>query len=241
MPLPSEYRKLERTSAKNKVLQQLQTWIVDGTLLPGEKILDTELAEALGVSRTPVREALQILEWQGFVEMRPGKETRVSLLQPEDVPNIYKPLIALETLAVELAVPHLLEDDLTQLSLVNEQFHQAIIKNQSYAAMELDEQFHQIIHRVAGNPYILSFNALLHLHLRRLKFIFFQHIVPAIASVEEHRAILAALSTRDVAFSVEAMRQNWQRPMQEVALQLETKKEGVTHGYDLGTAADHAN
>lgn len=229
MPLPSELTKVERTSAKNKVLQQLQAWIVEGTLLPGEKIMDTELAEALGVSRTPVREALQILEMQGFVEMRPGKETRVSLLRPEDVPNIYRPLIALETLAVELAVPRLQEADFQQLTATNEQFEQAIRANESFRALELDEQFHQIIHQAAGNTYILSFNALLHMHLRRLKFIFFQHFVPAIASVDEHRAILTALHDRNVPSAVEAMRQNWLRPMQEVTLQLQEKAKGATH------------
>lgn len=62
MPIPQNYKKQGRVSAKSLVLNQLQDWIIEGVLKPDEKINDGELAEALGVSRTPVREALQILE-----------------------------------------------------------------------------------------------------------------------------------------------------------------------------------
>ena len=69
-----------RISAKSLVLNQLQTWIIEGVLKPNEKINDGELAEALGVSRTPVREALQILELSGLVEMVPGQKRKLLLL-----------------------------------------------------------------------------------------------------------------------------------------------------------------
>lgn len=78
-----------RLSAKEKAFHQLQRWIVDGTLEPGEKVTDADLAEALGVSRTPVREALQLLESQGFVEMKPGKETKITLIHPDDALAVY--------------------------------------------------------------------------------------------------------------------------------------------------------
>lgn len=226
MPLPPNLRKVEQTSAKNKVLQQLQTWIIDGTLQPGEKILDTELADAIGVSRTPVREALQILELQGFVEMQPGVETRVTKLAPEDVPNIYRPLIALEALAAELVVPKITDAVLDELTELNRQFSEAIETSQSYAAMELDEAFHKLIHETAGNTYISSFTSLLHMHLRRLKFVFFQHFLPARTSVEEHRLLIQALRDKNAAAAVEAMTQNWLRPMHEVARQLEKANKG---------------
>ncbi|MEJ8547876.1 GntR family transcriptional regulator [Brevibacillus borstelensis] len=229
MPLPPDLRRVERISAKNKVLQQLQTWIIDGTLQPGEKILDTELADAIGVSRTPVREALQILELQGFVEMQPGVETRVTRLGPADVPNIYRPLIALEALAAELVVPKITDTVLDKLTELNNQFAEAIETSQSFAAMELDEAFHKLIHETAGNTYISSFTALLHMHLRRLKFVFFQQFLPARASVEEHSVLIQALREKNVAASVQAMTQNWLRPMHEVTRQLENNEKETSH------------
>lgn len=72
-------KKLGRVSAKSLVLNQLQGWIIEGVLKPNEKINDGELAEALGVSRTPVREALQILELSGLVEMVPGQKQKLLL------------------------------------------------------------------------------------------------------------------------------------------------------------------
>ena len=67
-----------KSFAKSLVLNQLQDWIIEGVLKPDEKINDGELAEALGVSRTPVREALQILELSGLVEMVPGQKQNCS-------------------------------------------------------------------------------------------------------------------------------------------------------------------
>ena len=73
MPIPTDHAKPIRITAKENAFNQLQQWIIDGTLHPGEKLNDTELAEALGVSRTPIRESLQLLEVQGFVKMYPEK------------------------------------------------------------------------------------------------------------------------------------------------------------------------
>nr|MDH3161656.1 GntR family transcriptional regulator [Bacillus licheniformis] len=103
MPIPKNYTPQVRLSAKEKAFHQLRRWIVDGTLEPGEKVTDVDLAEALGVSRTPVREALQLLESQGFVEMKPGKETKITLIHPDDALAVYPPLAHLQALAAELA------------------------------------------------------------------------------------------------------------------------------------------
>ncbi|MEC1737002.1 GntR family transcriptional regulator [Bacillus mojavensis] len=81
MPIPSNAPKPKRQTAKKLAFEQIQKWIVEGVLMPGEKLNDDALAKALGVSRTPVREALQLLEMQGFVEMSPGKETRISQIE----------------------------------------------------------------------------------------------------------------------------------------------------------------
>lgn len=115
MPIPKNYTPQVRLSAKEKAFHQLQRWIVDGTLEPGEKVTDADLAEALGVSRTPVREALQLLESQGFVEMKPGKETKITLIHPDDALAVYPPLAHLQALAAELAAPLLTEEEIAEL------------------------------------------------------------------------------------------------------------------------------
>lgn len=115
MPIPIDHTKPVRTTAKLHAFNQLQQWIIDGTLQPDEKLNDIELAQALGVSRTPIRESLQLLESQGFVSMQPGRATQVTPVEPEDIYNLLPPLAALQALAAELATPNMDEEILNML------------------------------------------------------------------------------------------------------------------------------
>lgn len=218
MPVPKDYLAPHRISAKERALSQLQRWIIDGTLQPGEKLNDMELAEALGLSRTPIREALQLLEVQGFVEMQPGKITRVTIIEKEDILKIYPPLASLQCLAAELATPRITTDQIQLLRELNEQFEQSIQQQQLFKAMEFDEQFHDIIIDSANNPYITSFSATLQMHIRRFKYVLLQQPVSTtIASIDEHNAIISAFESRDQEQAIEAMRKNWLRAMKELS------------------------
>ena len=78
MPVPQDTQPLQPTTAKERVLQTLAQWLVDGTLEPGERLYDEQLSRYFQVSRTPVREALQVLAEKGLVEILPGRGTRVT-------------------------------------------------------------------------------------------------------------------------------------------------------------------
>lgn len=226
MPIPGELEKYRRVSAKDRVLRLLQEWITDGTLQPGEKIVDGELAEAIGVSRTPVREALQMLELQGFVEMKPGKETRVTGLSRRDATHLYPTLAALESLAAEGAAGQITPETLALLKKYNEEFAQAIWDQDRKRALEWDERFHRSIVETAANPYISDFTTVLQLHIKRLKFVFFgSSMVPAQVSVTEHREIIEALELRDGARAARGVKQNWLRAMETVLEQLRRGEE----------------
>jgi DNA-binding GntR family transcriptional regulator len=226
VPIPGELEKYRRVSAKDRVLRLLQEWITDGTLQPGEKIVDGELAEAIGVSRTPVREALQMLELQGFVEMKPGKETRVTGLSRRDATHLYPTLAALESLAAEGAAGQITPETLALLKKYNEEFAQAIRDQDRKRALEWDERFHRSIVETAANPYISDFTTVLQLHIKRLKFVFFgSSMVPAQVSVTEHREIIEALELRDGARAARGVKQNWLRAMETVLEQLRRGEE----------------
>lgn len=228
MPIPSQSIHIHRQSAKQQSLQYLQRWIVEGTLRPGEKLNDSQLAEALGVSRTPIREALQVLEIQGFVEMRPGKETRVTPLKKDDVHRIYPPLAALEATAAELAARSIGDEQLMQLEEINHKFAQALQDGLAFAAMEQDEAFHHLIVQSTSNPYLEQFTAVLEKHTRRFKALFLENpLLPSNPSVEEHRKIIHALRARDPKQAHQIMKQNWIRPMNDILHRVETMdKEG---------------
>lgn len=217
MPIPHNFSSPIRISAKERALSQLQRWIIDGTLQPGEKLMDAELAEALGVSRTPIREALQLLEVQGLVSMHAGKETRVSSIEKDDILKLYPTLAALHALAAESAAKTISTEQVEELKEINRQFQYAIESGQAYQAMEFDEQFHNLIIDAAHNPYISSFSMSLQIHIRRFKYVFLkQPIAGTLHSSNEHQAIIAALENHDPERASSIMKQSLLRPMNEL-------------------------
>lgn len=217
MPVPHNFSSPTRISAKERALTQIQRWIIEGTLVPGEKLIDAELAESLAVSRTPIREAFQLLEMQGLVSMFPGKETRVTSIEKEDILKMYPTLAALYSLAAEYAAKLISLEQIEALKEINKQFAQAIQSGQTYQAMELDEQFHNLIVDVSDNAYIASFSTSLQIHIRRFKYVFLkQPVAGTLTSVEDHLAIILALEQKDSEQASAHMKENLIRPMHEL-------------------------
>jgi len=213
MPVPIDHTKPLRVSAKENAFNQLQQWIIDGTLHPGEKLNDTELAGALGVSRTPIRESLQLLEVQGFVRMYPGKATQVTEVDKESITDLLPPLAALQALSAELAIPQLTEEAIALLESTNRRFAHAVYTENYFSALKIDEEFHQIIVDVADNPYIITMIASLQAHVRRL--FFHNSIILTEKSIDEHDKIIMFMKNRDEANVSAIMRGNWLRAIKE--------------------------
>src|SRR4028119_173342 len=126
MPLPNSAPKLNRPAVKHKVYAALVEGVVGGTRGPGERVRDKELAEALGVSRTPVREALQRLEDAGLVETSASRWTRVASLDVAQAEQVYPVVWSLEALAVEPAGRDLSAEDLREMEAANARLGRAL-------------------------------------------------------------------------------------------------------------------
>ncbi len=213
MPIPTDLSKPVRKTAKENAFEQLQDWIIDGTLQPGEKLNDTELAQALGVSRTPIRESLQLLEVQRFVKMYPGKATQVTEVDKESITDLLPPLAALQALSAELAIPHLTPETIELLEHTNKRFADAVLAEDYFAALKTDEEFHQIIVDTANNPYIKTTVPTLQVHVRRL--FFHNSIVLTKDSIEEHTRIIELMKQGDAEGVSAIMRNNWVRAIDE--------------------------
>lgn len=213
MPIPINNINPIRMTAKEIAYNQLLQWIIDGTLLPGEKLNDKELADALGVSRTPIRESLQLLEAQGFVKMFPGKATQVTEVDRNSIYELLPPLAALQALSAELAIPHLTNDILTMLKEKNEQLAKAIQSGNSFSALKIDEDFHQVIVNTANNPYLSKMIESLQPHVRRL--FFHNSIFITEQSVEEHNEIITLMQKGDAEKLAKIMKTNWLRAIEE--------------------------
>jgi len=213
MPVPIDHAKPIRKTAKESAFIQIQQWIIDGTLLPGEKLNDIELAKALGVSRTPIRESLQLLEVQGFVEMFPGKATQVTAVEKEAITELLPPLAALQALSAELAIPLLSDETISLLESTNKRFSEAVNAQDYFSAIKIDEKFHQIIVDTANNSYIISMIASLQAHVSRL--FFHNSIVLTEQSIKEHNQIVELMKEGNAAKVSSVMRDNWLRAIDE--------------------------
>jgi DNA-binding GntR family transcriptional regulator len=211
MPVPTEAAPIDRRSARHSVLEQIRGWIEEGILEPGEVIKDAEIAEQLGVSRTPVREALQMLEQHGAVEMLPGRMTLVTKVTAQDVALLYAPLSALHGLAAEIATPRATPRDIEAMTECNERLCAAIDTHRAVDARDADRDFHEIILRLAANPYLLSALEPLQIHERRLETLYFKDDVPGRESYQEHMRIISAVRKGDARTAGELTRHNFTR------------------------------
>ncbi|PUB20291.1 DNA-binding GntR family transcriptional regulator [Promicromonospora sp. AC04] len=156
MPIPENAPAIDRRLLRDDVYGRLRDAIVDGSLAPGEQLRDAELAAGLGVSRTPVREALLRLAEAGLVVARPGRSTAVSSLDLRAVRDARDVVAAMHGVAVREAVGSLTEDDLEAMREANRQFRTAIDKGDVDAAMRADDALHGVPVAVATNRALVS-------------------------------------------------------------------------------------
>jgi DNA-binding GntR family transcriptional regulator len=151
MPIPENVPAIDRRLLRDDVYGRLRDAIVDGSLAPGEQLRDGELAAWLGVSRTPVREALLRLADAGLVVAQPGRSTTVSSLDLRDVHDARDVVAAMHELAVREAVGSLTPADLEGMREANRRFRAAIEQGDVEAAVRADDELHGFPVAVASN------------------------------------------------------------------------------------------
>lgn len=208
MPIPSRVRPVPRVSARQLVYTELRRWIENGTMRPEEVIQDHEVAHRLGVSRTPVREALQLLEQIGAVKSIPGLRTIVAPLDASDADAIFRPLAALHSVAVEDAISNLSSDDLDKLDEVNGNLLAALKKSDAAAVSEADHRFHRLIVDRASNPYLAAAIDSLDIHWRRCQAYYFQVTPATYETYAEHSSIVQAMRSGDLQLAKATMSKN---------------------------------
>jgi DNA-binding GntR family transcriptional regulator len=212
MPIPTSTAPLNRSLAREEVYRSLKQWIIELQLAPGEILRDQELAVQLGVSRTPVREALRQLEDEGLVITSFHKWTKVAPSNLEEITALYPVVAALEAAALELAMPRLTAADIKELEAINAALAKAIAADVRQHATELDAQFHAIIVRASQNAEIEKLLANLRPRIKRIELAHFGDQRMAPQSIQEHNTIIAALRAVDTQAAVQAIKQNWSLP-----------------------------
>ncbi|MEO0826685.1 MAG: GntR family transcriptional regulator [Cyanobacteria bacterium J06639_16] len=209
MPIPPTTT-LNRTFIRDDVYESLQGWIVRGALEPGEKLNDKTLAAQLGVSRTPVREALRKLEDEGLVETAANRWTRVAPITLRDAEQIYPIIQKLEELALSLAFPKLSSHSVQQMQDANDHLKAALVSHDAHAAVQADDAFHQVFVTAADNPELSNMLGQLKVKYQRIELAYFGHADLLMASFEEHQSLIKALEAKDFEAAKQALASNWQ-------------------------------
>jgi DNA-binding GntR family transcriptional regulator len=151
MPIPSGGSGVDRSLLRDDVYRRLRDAIVDGTFAPGEQLKDGDLAEWLGVSRTPVREALLRLGASGLVVALPGRSTTVSTIDARAVRDARDVIAAMHELAVREMTGQLSDADVERMRDANRRFAAAVAAGDIAGALQADEELHSVPVAALGN------------------------------------------------------------------------------------------
>jgi DNA-binding GntR family transcriptional regulator len=188
---------LTHQSLADRAYAELLDAIVTGGLEPGRRLRDRELAAELGVSRTPVREALRRLEDEGLVESERNAYTRVAPVRPDRIAAAFPVVAALHALATRLGVPALSRADIAAMERHDAERTQALRAGDVTAAIAADDRLHDVLINASGNEEIERLLARVMPHIRRLDLLHFTELTRRADVDDGHAEIIDACRRGD--------------------------------------------
>lgn len=208
---------LVKTSRVEDAYERLKQEILQNRMPPGFQAPEPEIALRLGMSRTPVREALIKLEAQGLVELIPRRGARVLPVSTEDMRDIYEILTALEPeAAARIARSRPTKDDLRALEQASQDMADALAEDDLDAWAVADDRFHRELLRMNGNKRLSAFVNTLFDQAHRVRMITLRLRARPVASTEEHREILGHILAGDAEKTRETFRAHRERAATEL-------------------------
>lgn len=211
---------------RDVVFNTLRQAILKGELEPGERLMEIQLAERLGVSRTPIREAIRKLELEGLVLMIPRKGAEVAKISARSLRDVLEVRRALEELAIELACPRMTEEDLGELQKAQDEFKKAIADGDAMRIAETDEHYHDVIYSGTQNAKLIQMLNNLREQMYRYRLEYIKDADKRKILILEHERVLKAIRDRKVAEAKEAMREHIDNQEITVARNITEKENG---------------
>ncbi len=182
---------------RDVVFQTLRTAILKGDLKPGERLMELQLASKLGVSRTPIREAIRMLEQEGLAIMIPRKGAEVARMTEKDMEDVLQIRCSLEELAVRLACQNITQMEMQELRVAMEQFREKTTTEDIAAIAQADVNFHDVLYKSADNPKLLGLLNNLREQMYRYRVEYLKN--PSIYQqlITEHRQLYEAVKMQD--------------------------------------------
>ncbi len=182
---------------RDVVFNTLRNAILTGELEPGERLMEVKLADKLGVSRTPIREAIRKLELEGLVVMTPRRGAEVASITIEDLKDVLEVRKVLENLAIELACERITKEEICELKANLEKFKVVIKKNSLTEIAVTDVKFHDIIYKATGNNRLIQILNNLREQMYRYRLEYIKESEIRNNLVKEHEMIIDALAKGD--------------------------------------------
>jgi len=208
------------------VFEALREAIIQGRLEPGERLMEIQLAEEMGVSRTPVREAIRKLELEGFVVMIPRKGAYVAGISLHDITDVFEVRAALESLAAGLAAERITEKELEDLE--RRLVEIAEVSNDSSdlnVVVERDTNFHDAIYKASRNKTLIQIVSRLQDQIQRFRSVSLAQPGRTKMAVHEHRQIVDAIANRDVELAQTLAREHIESAEQSMLVAFQKEKE----------------
>ena len=189
--------RVPRAGLYEQAATRLRLLIVRGDLAPGQQLLEADLSDALGVSRTPLREALKQLASEGLVELRLNHSTIVAPLRRNELLELFEALSGIERCAAELAATRMVARDFEQLEIMQGRIEWHHDRGEMRDYFEINQQIHSAIVGFARNSVLKATHDVLLPRAERARFFGLSVLGRWEKSVRDHRDILDALKTRD--------------------------------------------
>jgi DNA-binding GntR family transcriptional regulator len=226
--LPRRQLRVPRAGLYEQAATRLRLLIVRGDLSPGQPLLETDLSDALGVSRTPLREALKQLASEGLVELRLNRSAIVAPLRRDELIELFEALGGIERCAAELAATRMVARDLEQLETLQQRIEWHHGRGEMRDYFEVNQQIHRAIVGFARNTVLKATHDALLPRAERARFFGLSVLGRWEESVRDHREILDALKARDAGRAGQLLGHHVRRTGEVVAstLPIETDEDG---------------
>lgn len=188
------------------VFNTLREAILTGDLHPGERLMEIQLAEQLGVSRTPVREAIRKLEIEGLAVMIPRKGAEVASITEKQLKDVLEVRKALEELAVEMACERISQEDIKELQRAHQEVKKLAGKKNLSGLVRADMAFHDVIYKAADNEQLIQILNKLRQQMYRYRMEYLKKFENHELIVAEHEVIFEAVCDRNSKAAIEAIR-----------------------------------
>jgi DNA-binding GntR family transcriptional regulator len=182
---------------REKILETIRDAILKGSLKPGERVSEPELAERFGISRTPIREAFRQLESEGYLQVIPRKGAVVASLSERDIEEFYAIKSILEGYAARMAAENLDEKDIERLEAINEKLQKIANDGDVKAFFRVHNEFHELFIKAAGNEKLQELINHLLMKFNRLRLASLSQPGRMEISVQEHKKIIDAFKAHD--------------------------------------------